>query len=162
MAAQRNDRFDEDTLVLILQHVAEFFPRQSPEQIESVREARLLISQLLDDVAEVPHVNIDRAVEQSRTGWLLIEELQKDPEVSTQLSRLIHTPPSRDQAAGETVVLGAAVLGALIAWLQTKITIHVSRKDGRTAFDLSVTKATTPPATLNQVISVLKNVFSAK
>jgi uncharacterized Tic20 family protein len=59
----------------------------------------------------------------------------------------------RSQRPVETEITAAVILGSLIAWLQTKVKIRISRKDGKTSLEFELPKATASVKLIKDVIN---------
>ena len=56
----------------------------------------------------------------------------------------------------ELAISSAIVLGALISWLQTKLQLKVSRKEGKTDFEFELKKQGASNSVIKQVANVVK------
>jgi hypothetical protein len=60
----------------------------------------------------------------------------------------------------ELAIAGAVLLGAVVSWLQTKVKIHYSRKDGKTQFEFDLEKRPASTSLLKNVVKSVSGLFS--
>ncbi len=138
-------------------------PNEEATAIQSEEEARLAIATLLATVTVeegtkqvAPAAIIPDDTDVETTGRRVLEILLNDPAISSEVEELIANPPEDLQLSGvETAVAGAVILGALVAWLQTKIKIQVSRKNGQTEFVFEFTKPGTDTSLIKEVVKAI-------
>jgi hypothetical protein len=78
---------------------------------------------------------------------LLVDDEAARPKVE----RLVNFPPQDSQMSVEVAIAGAVILGAVITWLQTKINIQVTRKNGKTDFKFELHKDATDTEVIKNV-----------
>ncbi|MBW4504721.1 MAG: CHAT domain-containing protein [Scytonema hyalinum WJT4-NPBG1] len=136
-------------------------PNEEATAIQSEEEARLVIATLLEILTVEegtkqvdPAAIISDDIDVETTGRRVLEILLNDEAISSEIEDLIANPPEDLQLSGvETAVAGAVILGALVTWLQTKIEIQVSRKNGQTEFLFEFTKPGTDTFLVKEVVS---------
>jgi hypothetical protein len=123
-------------------------------------EARELVAALLE-AGGVPTDAIAAGTREAATGAgrRLLEHALADPDTAAAAREILADPPQDDQLSVETAIAAAVVFGALVAWLQTKVDIKISRKDGKTEFEFRATKSATPPATLERLARLIAGFF---
>lgn len=90
----------------------------------------------------------------------VLAHLATDPDIAEAVRTILSDPPTDDQMAVEAAVTSVVVLAALVSWLQTKISIKVSRKDGKTDFSFELGKAAAPPGLLRDLVATLARMLS--
>lgn len=83
--------------------------------------------------------------------------LDADPETSGVVQEALDELPDETQMFVDPIT-AAVVLGALVAFLQTKVDLKISRKDGKTEFEFAVAKKATSDRLVTKVIEAIKNV----
>jgi hypothetical protein len=119
--------------------VAAFLTQEAPDPVDLVRA---------DDVVpptEPLEVYVRRA----------LVLLATDPGTADLVASSLESLPEETQMVIEPVT-AALVLGVLVAFLQTKIDIKVSRKDGKTDFSFSLSKKATTDKTMGEVLDVVR------
>ncbi|MGB5631995.1 MAG: hypothetical protein WBM86_04335 [Waterburya sp.] len=137
---------------------------EDKKNIQSEDEARLAIAALLKNAGEnvgqiAPEIIIpeDSDVKTAARGVLGI--LVNDPEISSEVEDLIENPPEESQLSGVEVATTAIILGALISWLQTKVKIQVSLKDGQLDFSFELIKESTDTSIIKEVVKSIKTLL---
>lgn len=125
-------------------------------------EATALIAALLAGagVADGAVETLARADHATAAARRLLEHLRHDPDTAEPVSRILADPPADAQLSVEAAATVAVVLGALITWLQTKVDIQVTRKDGKTEFEFRLTKDTTDSAGIRRIVEVVSGVLT--
>src|SRR5215472_3248191 len=75
---------------------------------------------------------------------------------------LLADPPSDDQMGIEQIGQHIATLGFLVAFLQTKIAVHVSRAGGKTTFDFNLSKQAASNTVLAKMLSLIGGLLGGK
>lgn len=83
--------------------------------------------------------------------------LADDEETAGVVSEAVDELPEETQMFVDPIT-AAVVLGALVAFLQTKVDFKISRKDGKTEFEFAVAKKATSDRLVTRVIEAVKNV----
>ncbi|WP_328993942.1 hypothetical protein OG394_06165 [Kribbella sp. NBC_01245] len=131
----------------------------APLEVDDEESARELVAAFVtrpdepvapDDVIR-PSVDVDTYVRAALT--LLVEDSETAPVVEESLTRL----PDETQMFADPVT-AALVLGVLVAFLQTKFDVKVSRKDGKVDFDFSVGKEAASDETVAKVVDAVRGV----
>ena len=92
-------------------------------------------------------------------GRRLLAQTLVDPDTAAVTRAILTDPPHDDQLGLEAAAASAVVLGAVVAWLQTKVDIRVTRKEGKSEFEFRVTKSPTSGTTLAQLAAILARLF---
>ncbi|HZO71411.1 MAG TPA: hypothetical protein VFB60_04360 [Ktedonobacteraceae bacterium] len=158
------DQMDDQTILLILSHVAQELQEDLPqEQLGAIRsqdEAREAIVALLNAAGEntaqldaaqiIPEDEENPALSRGVLELLLNDELAKP-----KAEELLANPPEEEQMSVVLALAGAIILGTLITWLQTKIKLKVNRKDGKTDIEFEMEKDKTDPETIKEVAKAI-------
>ncbi|HLG64181.1 MAG TPA: hypothetical protein VKY19_19710 [Ktedonosporobacter sp.] len=158
------DQMDDQTILLILSHVTQELQEDlSQEQLGAIRsqdEARAAIVALLNAAGEntaqldaaqiIPEDEENPALSRGVLELLLNDEVAKP-----KAEELLTNPPEEEQMSVALALGGAIILGTLITWLQTKIKLKVSRKDGKTDFEFEMDKDKTDPETIKEVAKAI-------
>ena len=157
------DQLDEQTVLLILSHVTQELQKELPqEQITAIRsqeEAREAIVAFLNaagensvlDATEIVPEDVDNpALSRGVLNFMLHDEVAR-----SKTEKLLINPPKEEQMSLELVLASAIILGTLISWLQTRVKLRVSRKNGKLDFDFEIEKDTTDPETLKEVAKAI-------
>jgi hypothetical protein len=157
------DRLSDRSVLLSLQELAETVGSDVAEVAPDEQEAVELLAALLASTGLPPEPATALREEGAavEAGRKLLGHALLDPDTERPAAEIVTDPPSDDQMSVELAVAAAVVLGALIAWLQTKIDIRVSRKDGKSEFEFRATKAATQPALLRQVAETVAGILGA-
>ena len=81
--------------------------------------------------------------------------LAEDPDTSRLVEDTLERLPKSTQMFADPIT-AAVVLGALVAFLQTKFSVKVSHKDGRTELEASVSKNATSDETIGKVVDAVR------
>lgn len=73
-------------------------------------------------------------------GREMLKLLLRDETTHAKAEEMVAKPPVDEQMSVELAVAGAVIIGTLVSWLQTKVNLKVSKKDGQTAFEFEMTK----------------------
>lgn len=154
------DQMDDQTILLILSHVTQELQKDLPQEqlgmIRSQDEARAAIVALLnaagENSAQLEAAQIIPEDEENPAlGRGALELLLNDEAARPKAEQLLANPPREEQMSVELALAGAVILGALIAWLQTRIKLKVDRKGGKTEFEFELEKDKTDPETIKDV-----------
>ena len=168
LSKERIDQLDDRTVLLILSYLSQDLREElSDDQATSVRsenEARQAISALLNtvgalaapvDTAEILPDDAAAVV----VGRDLLKLLLEDEQLRLRVEELIADPPAETQMSVELALAGAVVLGTLITWLQTKVDLRVSRKDGKIEFEIKLHKDATEASVIKDVVQSVKTLL---
>ena len=129
---------DDATLILLLEELAEDLrPHVLGAVINNENDARHVTAALLQHIG----VGIDNDAllasddDAIAVGRRLLAEVMQDSLCGATARSLVADPPTTDQLGFEQAVMAAAVLGALITYLQTKIGIRIHRDHRGTKVD---------------------------
>lgn len=109
-------------------------------RVGTAEEARELVYHLLrsggiaDASARLSHL------ESADTARALLAQMLEERLTRAVVEPIVEHPPADQQKSVELASAGAIILGGLIAWLQTKIDIQVTRADGKTEFSFKLRK----------------------
>jgi hypothetical protein len=139
LASIEPERFptDADEAAALLDHLL---------RAEGLITAGDAASRLLDD---------DAVDEASAVARRVLQHLLEDPDTAGPTRDVVADPPKDTQLSVDSVVVGAVVLAALVAWLQTKVDLRIRRRHGTTEFDFHLTNKATGTGTLRRVASVV-------
>ena len=153
------DELDEQTVLLILSHLTLELQQVIPPQVTSIQseeEAREAIAALLTTTGQLkdkikPALIVPENSASVNLARNLLKMVLDDEIVSIKVKELINNPPRDSQMSVEMAIAGAVILGSIITWLQTKINIKVTRKEGKTEFHFEINKETTDPSLIKDV-----------
>ncbi len=147
LSAQDSDRLLQAVFDRLLAQVGTL-------EIDDEEAARELLASFLTQptrqvsAVEVARPSIPADVYVRHTLDMLVGDAQTAPIVAEELDQL---PPESQMFADP--VTAALVLGVLIAFLQTKFDVAVSRKDGKLDFSFSASKAAASDEVIAQVVA---------
>jgi hypothetical protein len=81
--------------------------------------------------------------------------LAEDPDTAGLVEDTLDRLPESTQMFADPIT-AAVVLGVLVAFLQTKFSVKISHKDGRTEFEAAVAKDATSDETIEKVIDAVR------
>jgi hypothetical protein len=145
------------SVLLALQELAEEIGADVAGVAADSDDAAALVAALLDG-AGLPRGAVDTlgsAAAATAAARRLLAHTLHDPDTAEPAGQIVADPPADEQMSVEAAVAAAVVLGALVAWLQTKVDIKVSRKDGKNEFEFRMTKAATGPAGIRRIAEVV-------
>ena len=87
----------------------------------------------------------------------VLDLLANDDETTPVVREALDELPEETQMFVDPIT-AAVVLGALVAFLQTKVDLKISRKDGKTEFEFAVRKKPTSDRLVSRVIEAIRNV----
>src|SRR5262245_28426357 len=135
--------FSDRAVVLVLQELAEDLSTTSP--ITSPEEARLAITSLLEASGQHDRIRLPRSEEEAvAAGRRLLDHAALDEDAAPVVQTLTCSPPADDQLVAETALASVALIGAVIALLQTKVSFKIHRDDKGTRVDFEMLKKSTP------------------
>lgn len=158
------DSLSDRSVILSLQELAEDIIDPDPTRTPSdPDEAQALVNALL--AADATSTSTPQIVAMPETECLqvarqLLAHLVQDPDTAIPAKKILLDPPAAEQMSVETAVNAAAVLGALIAWLQTKVDIKITRKQGKSEFEFRLTKNPTSTSILRDLAAVVARLFN--
>jgi hypothetical protein len=130
-----------------------------PDQVTAVQsedEARQVLAALLVTAGESEHLDQaaslipdDEAL--AAQGRRVLDFMLQDPATRPIAEQLVAAPPDETQMSVELAIAGAAILGTLIAWLQTRVSLSLERKDGKTNIKLVISKGATDSSIIKEV-----------
>jgi hypothetical protein len=153
---------DDHTVLAIAARVTEDLLPGEPDPASSATtqdEARLVVAEMLEQVGGLGPVDPDRilpdAAAGADTGRLLLGLMLDDPAVAPAVQELVDSPPEDEQMVVELAIGSAILLGLLVTWLRTKVSLHIERRDGKTSITFDLTKEA---STADEVKTVVKAV----
>jgi hypothetical protein len=149
-------------VVLTLQELAAGL---SMGPIRSEQDARAAVGELLRvaGVTELdPESLLDDEAEAGEAARRALAMAVEDPELGPAAAALVADPPADDQLTVELLIGGAAVLAVLLGWLQTRVDLRISRKDGKTEFSFRLGKAAASPELLQSVAGTVAAVLGVR
>src|SRR5688572_10520770 len=153
------DRLNDRSVVLALQELTEEIGAAVPEVAPDADDAAALVGALLD-AAGLDPATATVVADPASAARRMLDHALHDGDTAEATGRILADPPADEQLSVEAAVTAAVVLGALVAWLQTKVDIRVSRKDGRTEFEFKLAKAATGPATIRRLAEVVAGLLT--
>ncbi|MFI5915220.1 hypothetical protein [Dactylosporangium sp. NPDC051541] len=159
------DEFQElsdRSVVLALQELAAELP-MGP--VRSEDDARAVVGELLriaDVAAPDPDTLLQAEPEANAAARRALALAVRDPDLGPAAAALVADPPADEQLAVDLLIAGGAVLAVLLGWLQTKMDLRISRKDGRTEFSFRLGKAAASPELLQSVAGTIAAVIGAR
>lgn len=149
---------DEGTALLVLSYATEelrSLALDGSEPLVSVEEARQTLAQLMERMGVRHNIEADKLVDESRSGDTarrVVDLLRADPAVGGLVDDLIEHPPENQQMSVEVAIATAVILGALVTWLQTKISLKVQRTPKGTVIDFELLKGSADKETVDSVV----------
>ncbi|GAA4097897.1 effector-associated constant component EACC1 [Actinomadura miaoliensis] len=149
---------DRSVLLSLQELTEDIGPADGADTPSDSNEAQSLVTALLaagaapattPEIAAMPE---EQCLDAARR---LLAHLARDPDTAERTRAVLADPPADEQMSVETAITGAVVLGALVAWLQTKVDIKISRKDGRSQFEFRLTKNPTSPGALRDLAATV-------
>jgi hypothetical protein len=162
---------DDSTIMRIVAHLTQQIRDEMTAEeraaIQSATEARSAVAAFLQsnglDYLLSPSEVIADEIASAQQGRALLQLIWEDQSFRPIAEELIAHPPGDSQKSVVELALSTAViLGGLISWLQTKIEIHVVRKDGKTDFRFSLRKEITSDELLEKVVKPVKKIVIGK
>jgi hypothetical protein len=150
----------DDECDVLLRELLEALMQEAPELVaDSEEAAREVVASFVSRTGqpvgsdEVLPPTTEVATHVRATLRLLAEDPDTARLVEDTLARL----PESTQMFVDPIT-AAVVLGVLVAFLQTKFSVKVSQKDGRTEFEASIAKDATSDQTVEKVIDAVRAV----
>jgi hypothetical protein len=130
-----------------------------PETLEDEFEARRALEAILRKYSTVEDVDVDALMPEDNDNATAARDIlaliAADQGLPVDVDELVSHPTTDQQMSVEFAVATAVILAVLITWLQTKIALRVTRRDGKTEFDLEVNKAAASDAQVGQVVGAV-------
>lgn len=137
----------------------DLLPDQHGHEIATTSEAQAFVQYILESQGEaLPGDSLDGRLA-GDSGRVLLNVMLEDPQTRTVIDPLLKDPPKDQQKSVEVAVSAAIILGGLIAWLQTKIDIQVTRSRGKTEFSFKLRKESTNPEIIKKVVSQVAEIL---
>ncbi|WP_330455977.1 hypothetical protein OIB37_03325 [Streptomyces sp. NBC_00820] len=151
----------ERSVVLALQEITEDLSLPHGLVSENDEEALEIVRMLLahGGVPAQPARLLDDDDLALGAGRRLLEVLAEDPGTRPVTEPLLADPPVDEQLAVVEVSAGVVVLLALVAFLQTKVSLKVERKSRRGKVVFEVTKEATQPSVLLHLAGLFQRVL---
>jgi hypothetical protein len=151
------------TVILSTLEIAEDLRNQLPQgaaDIDSEDDAIAVLTSLLGPNAKEAIATFSReeasAIDAARR---LLQLTLEDPATEPTAQETLLSPPEDQQMALDAVIAVTALLGLLVTWLQTKLEIRVSKKDGKTEVEFHVAKEAADSSTISEVVQAVKAVI---
>lgn len=159
------DELDEKTILLILGYLTEELQREvitNQNIIHNKEEAYVAILTLLETMGESYNqldstVNVKGDAHYVALARQILKVFIDDEKTRPKIEKLVFNPPIDSQMSFESAIASVIVLGTVITWLQTKITIKVTRKDGKTEFKFELQKATADMSVIRSVAQLVES-----
>ncbi|WP_054812931.1 hypothetical protein [Nocardia arizonensis] len=148
-------------VLLTLQELAEEIVHTERDSApQDVGEAELLIDQLARHAGLTPPAHADLLANRDDSDLLpiarlLLQHLLHDDDTASIAQAVLADPPADEQLSVDAAASAAVILGALTAWLQTKVHIKVRRQNGETEFEFQLIKNHTAPGTIRKLASAV-------
>lgn len=158
---------DDLELLIALERVsAELRDTLSPDQ-RAVRytadEAAAALRQLLErETGASPGVGPEGNSAWLSAAQIAFRQLEKSPDVGPIARRVRDTSGRELQMGVEVADASVVVLGLLITWMQTKVDLHIRRRNGKVEFDFRIGKGATQGTSLAPVVDAIRETLSPK
>jgi hypothetical protein len=150
------------SVVLALQEITEDLAAHHGLVSENDEEALAIIDTLLAH-ADAPSSAawlLDDEARALTAGLRLLATLADDPQTRPLAEPLLADPPVDDQLAVVEVSAGLIVLVALVAFLQTKVSVKVNHKTSKGEISFELTKEPMEASTLVQLANLYQRILS--
>lgn len=165
MAHSELDGVDDNAVLAIAAIVTEDLVPDDKDPASSATtddEARLVVARLLEHVGGLGPVDPGEVLPEdtsvAEVGRRLLGVMMDDPSVSPSIQELVDNPPEDEQMSVELAIGAVILLGLLVTWLRTKVSLQIHRHDGKTDVDFDLTKEASSP---DEVKTLVKAVASA-
>lgn len=163
-------RLDDAAVLRVLSHltaeIREQIPSEAQTSITSAEEARMAVAALLTEEGVAPATSPDQILPEPAAtptqARALLQVFWEDEDLRPHLEELISHPPDDSQRSVELAMTSAVILGAVITWLQTKIDLKVTRKDGKTDFHFALRKNATDPALISDIAKRIGSILTGQ
>lgn len=153
-------QLDNRTVLRILGYLTEELQAtMPPDQVTAVQsedEARQVLAALLVTAGESD--DLDQAASLipdddtlAAQGRQILDFMLQDQTTRPIAEKLVAAPPDETQMSAELAIAGAVILGTLITWLQTRVSLSLERKDGKTNIKLAISKSATGSPIIKEV-----------
>jgi hypothetical protein len=162
MAASDYDRLTERQVTLVLQHLgAEIAPDDAGAVgMADAQEKAGMVRAFLEKAASLGSAVPKSARYDANLGRAAIEFALSAPETRELAEDLVMDPPDDDQMGVAEVPQYLAMLGFLVAFLQTRFEFKVSRERGQTKIDVSIGKEALQEPLIGKIIDIAGNLLS--
>ncbi|MFI7231927.1 hypothetical protein ACIBO5_52810 [Nonomuraea angiospora] len=155
------------TVILILQELAEDLQRPAAAlEVTSEDEARLVLRALLDGYADGDARTAQDALPLPRSaaeaigaGRRLLAAAQRDEDAGPVARALTQDPPADDQLSVEAAAVVVVVLAAMIAFLQTKVSIKIQRDADGTKVEFELLKRASSDSLLRTLARLMADIL---
>lgn len=152
------DNLNDSTVIRVLQEFSEDFGKPVVDDQDTALEVvDSLLSRAGDDGIGWVLASESNAI---AAGRFLIEGLAEEPATAVIVAAILDDPPHDNRLILDSVVASAAVLGAVITWLQTRVDLTVRRKDGKTEVEFKVQKRQASDSLLKALADTLRSMLS--
>lgn len=149
------------SVVLALQEITEDLAAEHGLEAENDEEALHIVEALLAH-ADTPGTAawlLDDEAKALDAGRRLLDALAEDPGTRPLAEPLLAEPPVDDQLAVVEVSAGVVVLVALVAFLQTKVSVKMERKTSKGKVSFELTKEAAKGSTLMQLADLYQRIL---
>jgi hypothetical protein len=155
---------DSRTALIVLSYLTEELQQAIPEhergKIRDEFEAREAIASFVNQISEnreqlsAEDISLDDRQAEA-LGPAILDVLGKDEAIRPKVEELTTDLPEDAQMSVELALAGAVILGAVITWLQTKVEITVTKKNGKSEFYFKLNKDATDASLIKDVANSL-------
>ncbi|WP_406477829.1 hypothetical protein [Streptomyces sp. NBC_01615] len=146
----------DQSLVRSLQEFTEDQGEVGAAGIDDRELATAAIDAVLSHVTALGIDSLLASEEQAITvGRNLLDGLASDPDTADTVGSILDDPPVDNRMVTDSLIVSAAVLGAIVAWLQTKFDLKVHRKNGKTEVSLEIEKKPASDSLIKQLATTL-------
>ncbi|WAZ19462.1 hypothetical protein STRCI_000517 [Streptomyces cinnabarinus] len=151
------------SVVLALQEITEDLAAEQALEAENDEEALQIVEALLAHAGSPAAASaaglLDDEGQALDAGRRLLDALAEDPGTRPLAEPLLAEPPVDDQLAVVEVSAGVVVLVALVAFLQTKVSVKMERKTSKGKVSFELTKEATKGSTLMQLADLYQRIL---
>jgi hypothetical protein len=156
------ENLDDSTIFRITSHLTAQLREEMPDEATGIRDAAearaVLESFLASNGSPFPASTLfpSDAASVALQARRLLALMLEDETTGPQAMELLANPPADTQKSVEALAATAVVLGGLVTWLQTRVDIHVERKNGQTDFRIQVKKGATSADIISNILKLLQ------
>lgn len=148
---------DDRQVVLVLGHLTGDLPASTRVQSEDdAREAVAAFLAEFGDETVDPGRLAGSDVADDAAARALLQAMLDDPATAAAASELVDDPPDDEQLSVELALMSAVLLGATIAWLQTKVSLEITVEDGKRSFRFTAHKEAADPGVIKDVVATIR------
>lgn len=102
-----------------------------------------------------PSIVLPAGTSDAEVGRRLLGVMLDDPSVALSVQELVENPPEDEQMSVELAIAAVILLGLLVTWLQTKMSLRIDRRDGKIDVHFDLTKAAAPPDVVKNLVKIV-------